>query len=170
MSGELSGGRLRRWRVVMAAVAVLGYALDQATKVLAERHLDPADPPSYLGGLLTLRLIHNSGAAFSLGSGATVAISVFALVAFLVVLVWLAPRARHRWSTLACGMLLAGIAGNLTDRLVRAPGPFRGHVVDFFALPHFAIFNVADIFITATAVLVVLVSLFGDRRGSGADS
>lgn len=58
---------------------------------------------------------------------------------------------------------MAGIAGNLTDRLFRAPGVLRGHVVDLFALPHFAVFNVADMFITATAVLVVAAMAFGGR-------
>ena len=54
---------------------------------------------------------------------------------------------------------MAGISGNLHDRLFRAPGPLLGHVVDFIQLPHFAIFNVADICITSAAVLVVLLSL-----------
>ena len=56
---------------------------------------------------------------------------------------------------------MAGISGNLHDRLLRAPGPLLGHVVDFIQLPHFAIFNVADICITSAAVLVVLLSLRG---------
>jgi len=59
----------------------------------------------------------------------------------------------------ATGCLLAGIVGNLIDRLFREPGPFHGHVIDFLQLPHFAIFNVADMFITAAAVLVIWLSL-----------
>ena len=86
-------------------------------------------------------------------------------VAMLVaVCVWGVPRARHRWSLIACGMLIAGICGNLTDRIFRAPGPLRGHVVDFISLPHFAVFNVADIFITCTAVLIVLTTVSGHHR------
>lgn len=61
------------------------------------------------------------------------------------------------------GLMLAGIAGNLTDRLFRAPGPLRGHVVDMFQFPHFAIFNVADVFITAAAGLIILIALRGER-------
>ena len=68
----LVGGQLRRWRLVMAAIAVLGYGLDQWTKAEAVAHLDPYAPPSWLGGFLTLRLIRNPGAAFSMGSTATV--------------------------------------------------------------------------------------------------
>ena len=44
----------------------------------------------------------------------------------------------------ALGLLLGGALGNVTDRLVRSPGPLRGHVVDFMQLPHWPVFNVAD--------------------------
>ena len=161
----LVGGQLRRWRLVMAAIAVLGYGLDQLTKAEAVAHLDPYAPPSWLGGFLTLRLIRNPGAAFSMGSTATVLISLFAVAMLVAVCVWGVPRARKRWSLIACGMLIAGICGNLTDRIFRAPGPLRGHVVDFISMPHFAVFNVADIFITCTAILVVLVTVFGHHEG-----
>ena len=52
-----------------------------------------------------------------------------------------------------------GITGNLADRLFREPAPFHGHVIDFIQLPYFAIFNVADIFITGAAVLVIWLSM-----------
>ena len=91
----------------------------------------------------------------------------FAIAMLIVVCAWGVPKARHRWSLIACGMLIAGICGNLTDRIFREPGPLRGHVVDFISLPHFAVFNVADIFITGTAILVVLVSIFGRHDGEG---
>ena len=137
----LVGGQLKRWRVVMVAIGVLGYGLDQWTKAEAVARLDPYGPPSWFGGFLTLRLIRNPGAAFSMGSTATVLISLFAIA-----------------------MLIAGVCGNLTDRIFRAPGPLRGHVVDFMSLPHFAVFNVADIFITSTAILVVVVAVFGHHE------
>ena len=92
-------------------------------------------------------------------------ISLFAVAMLVAVCVWGVPRARKRWSLIACGMLIAGICGNLTDRIFRAPGPLRGHVVDFISMPHFAVFNVADIFITCTAILVVLVTVFGHHEG-----
>ena len=160
------GVRVRRLRVVIAAIAVVCYALDRLTKRLALTRLDPADPPSYLGGLVKLRLISNPGAAFSLGSSATVGLSVLALVAFVAVLVGVVPRVRTRLGAAATGLALAGIAGNLTDRLTRPPGVLRGHVVDFIALPHFAIFNVADICITSTAALLILVSVRSPERST----
>ena len=62
-------------------------------------------------------------------------------------------------------LLLAGIAGNLTDRLLREPGPLRGHVVDFLMLPNWPVFNVADICINVGAGLILLQAF----RGIGID-
>jgi len=139
---------------------VLGYLADRATKIWALNTLDPANPPSYLGGFLKLRLIFNPGAAFSLGSNATVALSLLASTAFCFVLVGVVPRAVGFWQFLTTGLLLAGISGNLTDRLTRPPGILRGEVVDFISLPHFAIFNVADMCITGSAILICVIVMF----------
>ncbi|HSN44252.1 MAG TPA: signal peptidase II [Propionibacteriaceae bacterium] len=154
-----------RLRLIIAGIAIPGYLLDLATKRWALATLDPTEPPSFLGGLLKFRLVFNPGAAFSLGTGATVVLSVFALTAFLVLIFVVVPRVRRAVTAVATGMLLAGVSGNLTDRLFRAPGPFRGHVIDFIALPHFAIFNVADMFITFTAVLLVWLAFKDPQRG-----
>jgi signal peptidase II len=62
------------------------------------------------------------------------------------------------------GVLVAGIAGNLTDRLIQEPGPMRGHVVDFISLPHFAVINVADIWITLGAIFIAVQILFPRTR------
>ncbi|MDO4411651.1 signal peptidase II [Cutibacterium sp.] len=163
----LAGAQLRRWRFILVAIAVVGYGLDQWTKAEAVARLDPYNPPRWFSGFITLRLLRNPGAAFSMGSTVTVLISLFAIAMLVVVCLWGVPKARHRWSVIACGMLIAGICGNLTDRIFRSPGPLRGHVVDFISVPHFAVFNVADIFITCTAILVVLEAIFGQHDSEG---
>lgn len=147
----------------MAAVALIGLALDQGSKALAVARLDPEHPPVLLGGLLRLQLIRNPGAAFSLGASSTVVISLLALVAAVVMAVVVAPRLRTTGEGFLAGLATAGILGNLVDRLLRPPAPLRGHVVDFFQLPHFAIFNVADIFITCTAAALVVLAFRGER-------
>ena len=63
----------------------------------------------------------------------------------------------------AFGLLLAGITGNLTDRIFRAPGGLRGHVVDFLQLPHWPIFNVADMCINVAAALILVQAFRGIR-------
>ncbi len=156
-----------RHRLLAGGIAVTGVALDQATKALALAHLDPQQPIQLLGGLLTLQLIRNPGAAFSLGEQFTVVFTCIAIGALIGVSCWLLPRVRHTGWAVATGCLLAGIVGNLIDRLFREPGPFHGHVIDFLQLPHFAIFNVADMYITAAAVLVIWLSLITGVSVSG---
>lgn len=147
------------WALALG-IAGVGYALDQVTKSLALAHLDPQDPPVLLGGLLRLQLIFNPGAAFSLGENFTVVLTLIAIVALVFVLGRMLPRARHVGWVVGLGLLLAGIAGNLTDRLLRPPGVMRGHVIDFLQLPNFAIFNVADMCITfAAATIIWLVAV-----------
>lgn len=111
-----------------------------------------------LGELLGLRLFYNSGAAFSLGTGITPMLTVFACVAVTAMLVALA-RTWSTWWAVSVGVLLGGAVGNLVDRLTRPPGVGRGEVVDFLELPNFPIFNVADMAVVSGAVLVVLLSV-----------
>lgn len=153
----------------MVAIALVGYGLDRWTKQLALSSLATDEPPSFLGGWVSLQLVLNPGAAFSMGSSVTVVFSVAAIIALVAVIGWGWPRA-DRWLTAVCaGMIVAGIAGNLTDRLVRPPGVLRGHVVDFIAVRHFAVFNVADVFITCSVVLFAIY-LFITERAAKAGS
>lgn len=66
------------------------------------------------------------------------------------------------------GLVLGGAIGNLTDRLFRAPGPLRGHVVDFIQVGSWwPTFNVADSAVVCGAVLLVVLTLLGyDYDGS----
>jgi signal peptidase II len=147
-------------------VAVATYLLDQTTKYFATRHLAPDRPRRVVGGLLELNLSRNAGAAFSTGRGYTVALSLVAL-AVVAVILRVARRLRSaRWAV-TMGLILGGALGNVSDRLFRAPGPFRGHVVDFLELPHWPIFNVADMAICTAAVLFVALSLRGVRLDGG---
>ncbi len=155
--------RPRRVRT-FAVVAAIVYVCDIVTKVLAVEHLTGRDPVEVVPGVLSLTLVRNPGAAFSLGTGLTVVLTGVALVVVVVVL-RMSGRLRDRGWAVALGLLLGGALGNLTDRLLREPGPLRGHVVDFLALPHWPVFNVADSAITVAAVLVASRAL----RGVGLD-
>ncbi len=165
-----AGGSARRSRrriwPVFAAVAVAAYLLDLLTKQLALTHLQEADGSrprvDLVGDLLGLQLAFNPGAAFSMGEDFTVVISCVAIVATVVVLA-ISSRVRSPLWAVALGILLAGITGNLTDRLFRDPAPFHGHVVDMIELPNFPIFNVADMCINVAAVLIVVQAFRGVR-------
>lgn len=151
----------------MALVAVVVLALDQITKALVVAHLAEGEQRDFVGSLLRLHLTRNAGAAFSTATGMTWVLTVIAAVV-VVVVIRVASRLQSRVWALTLGLLLGGALGNLTDRLFRAPGVARGHVVDFLELPHWPIFNVADSAIVTAGVLVVLLTLLGvglDRDG-----
>jgi signal peptidase II len=147
-------GRRRLASTLLVAVVVV--ALDQVTKSIAVAHLHQ---PVHLFGPFGLRLTFNSGAAFSLFTGATAVIVVVA-VAVIALLGWIAWRTTTGGLSVALGLIMGGALGNLSDRLLRA---HHGSVVDFVTLTHWPTFNVADAGITIGAILVVVLSLFGPR-------
>jgi len=140
-------------------IVLAGLVLDVVTKIAAVDRLEPQVPVRLVGGLLTLRLIRNPGAAFSAGESFTYVFAVAAVVVLVFIVVRLVPRLGHPGWAVALGLLCAGVSGNLVDRLFRAPGVLRGHVVDFLQLPHWPIFNVADACITSGAVLVMILAV-----------
>ena len=169
-----------RCLVLFAAIALLGYAIDLATKTLAVARLSDGHVVHVVGDLLRLDLARNAGAAFSTGTSYTVVLSCVAIAAAVAVL-WVARRLGSTGWAVALGLLLAGILGNLTDRVFRSPGFLRGHVVDFLQLPHWPIFNVADMCINVAAALIIVQAFRGvtvsgartaharDRGGSDQD-
>lgn len=146
--------------LALLIVAVPVYLADQLTKAWAIANLQPDQPRELIGSVLRFNLIRNSGAAFSIGTGATWILTIIACVVVVFIL-FSARRLGSRGWALALGLLLAGSLGNLTDRMFRAPGPGRGHVVDFVQLPHYPIFNVADSAIVSAAVLIVVLAFRG---------
>jgi signal peptidase II len=156
--------------IVLAIVALCVYAVDQTSKFLVVKNLTPDQEIPVLGQLLQFRFVENPGAAFSIGSGSTWIFSIIG-TAVLIFVIWYAPRIRSvAWAVLF-GLLLGGLLGNLTDRLVRAPGFGLGEVVDFLQIPLLpAIFNVADVGIVSSMGLFLIltirgVALDGSRHG-----
>ncbi|MGY1452899.1 signal peptidase II [Streptomyces sp. SS8] len=152
--------RGRRRTVELAIVAAVAYALDLVTKILVVEKLEGHDPIEVIGTWLRFQAVRNPGAAFGIGEALTI---VFTVIAAAVIVV-IARIARKLYSTpwaIALGLLLGGALGNLTDRVFRSPGVFQGHVVDFIAPAHFAVFNLADSAIVCGGVLIVLLSFRG---------
>jgi signal peptidase II len=166
-----SPSRHRRALIVLACVAVAAIILDHLAKqwaidTLLTRLQNGEGPIQVIGSIVQLTYTENTGAAFSMGTGYTWIFSVIAIVVAIVILRTARKLGSIGWA-IALGGLLGGLLGNLIDRLTREPGFGRGYVVDFIQFPNFPVFNVADSFITCSAVLMVVLTLFGiDYRGS----
>ena len=146
--------------VALVTAALVVYSADQLTKAWASANLDQGQPRQLVGSLLQLNLTRNSGAAFSIATGSTWILTVIAS-AVVVFILFTARRLGSRGWAMALGLLLGGSLGNLTDRMLRYPGPGRGHVVDFLQLPNFPIFNIGDSAIVSAAVLIAVLAFRG---------
>ena len=151
--------------MLLAAVALLVFALDQGAKYLIIQNLDENQLVPVIGELLQFHFVKNPGAAFSLLSGSTWIFAIAASVVAVVIILF-ARRIRSFGWAAVFGLLLGGTTGNLYDRLFREPGFGVGHVIDFIQVQLFpAIFNVADVAITSAMALFIILTL----RGIGFD-
>jgi len=142
------------------------FALDQVSKFFVVANMAEGDIVRVLDGVLQWHFVRNPGAAFSLASGSTWIFSIIA-AAVVVFIVWFARRIRSLTWGLVFGLLLGGVLGNLTDRLLREPSFGEGHVVDFISTPWMlpAIYNVADMSIVISMVIFMILTI----RGIGLD-
>jgi signal peptidase II len=146
-------------------VALVLITLDQFTKNLAIATLKLGIDYPVLGEVLSWRLIYNDSAAFSLGFGQTWILAVIAAAATLATIWYSRIITSRSWAVMA-GIFLAGVVGNLIDRLIREPSFGNGHVVDFIKIPfNFPVFNLADIFIVSMAILSVIRVFRGENLG-----
>ena len=142
------------------------FALDQWTKQLVLRFIDPDRPRTLISGFFSLVNVTNTGAAFGSFRNNNTFFIVISSVALLVVLVLLLrQRLPDVWRDVSLALLLAGILGNLTDRLL------YGHVIDFLLfnlhVPHanpWPAFNVADSCISIAVVLFLIQSLWKEKH------
>ena len=143
---------------VLAAVLAV---IDQVTKNWAEASLPLLEPQPFVGELLQLTLLYNSGAAWGMGSEITPVVTGLQIVIAIGVIIFSVKAVRSVWYTLAMGLILGGALGNIHDRLLRPPGPFRGEVVDFLQLPNWPVFNVADMAVVGGGIRVGLLGVLG---------
>jgi len=147
---------------VLACVAAYVLAADVATKAIVVAHLRPDQPVHLVGNIFEFWLTRNPGAAFSVGTGET---AIFTVIA-IGVIAYIARTARKLYSAgwaIALGLLLGGAMGNLGDRIFRAPGLFRGYVVDWIGVVprYYPIFNLADSAIVCGGILTVILAMRG---------
>ncbi|MEZ5423589.1 MAG: signal peptidase II [Pyrinomonadaceae bacterium] len=160
------------WKVTYLAIAGGVFMIDQTTKAWAARYLRFDGDRSIISGFLNLAYTQNTGVAFSMlddhGSTGRWGLSAVAIFAAVLVLYffWRTPRNDDRILG-ALALLLAGIVGNVTDRLR------LGFVIDFidvqFGNWHYPTFNVADMAIVIGAILLMLDMILtkrSDKQGA----
>lgn len=147
--------------IAVVAIVIGSVALDQITKAIVVSHMELFEERAFLPGFMRLYYTENTGAAFSMLSGHRWVFLLFSLIA-MAVIVWLLIKYYRRHPLLAVSLasVLGGGIGNLIDRTL------QGSVVDFldFQFIDFAVFNVADIFVTCGSAALAIYIIFVEPR------
>lgn len=151
--------RSGRARTLLLASAGITLAVDQASKALVLTSLGPHRHVDLAGKVFGIVVRRNPGGAFGIFPDAPLFffVATVAIVAGAIVWGWRAPQ-----FAVPVGLIVGGGLGNLVDRLVRGPEPFRGEVVDFIYLSFWPTFNLAD---SAIVIGVGLLLLMSSRAG-----
>lgn len=154
--------KLQFW-LIYGSVIVVGILIDQLTKVFLEDVLKNGDIP-IIGDWLQLSWTLNTGSAFGNLKGASVLFFIVTIVG-IPLFCWLLYRSYSRsvWGQIGYSFVISGAIGNAIDRAFLGDGFFNGAVRDLIYVKGFAIFNVADSFLTVGVIMAIIALLFTDR-------
>lgn len=143
----------------IVSLIIILIAIDQITKILAFSNLRGSIGISLIPGVFELQYLENRGAAFGILQDHQVLFLVITIIAAIILTYIYGKLPEDKKYTplrISYVLLMAGAFGNMIDRMI------RGYVVDFFyfKLIDFPIFNVADIYVTVTMILLVILILF----------
>lgn len=151
-----------KWLVLVVGILIL-TALDQLTKHLAVFYLKGKESVSIIKNVFELTYVENRGAAFGILQNHREFFLILTAVALIAMawVYWKIP-AKKKYTPLSVILLvlMAGAIGNMIDR------GLQGYVVDFFyfKLIDFPVFNVADIYVTVSCFVAVILLLFAYKE------
>jgi signal peptidase II len=164
---KLPSGGTSSW--IKFLVGGLCLLVDFVSKDWARSALDTVGEMPFIPGFLRFNLVTNTGAAFNLGSGHAIVMTVLATAVTLVLIFWVLKEERKAAVSrllinVGAGFLIGGALGNLADRFM------RGRVTDFieFAFFRFPVFNCADVCIDV-GVGLLIIAAWRNRRTGKAD-
>ena len=159
---------MKKWfSMVVLGVLVI---FDQFTKYLAQANLQGKEGIPIIKNVLELHYLEggNTGAAFGILEGKTVLLGIFSLLVSIVMLgvyFWMTNKKEYSKVSWCLIFMIAGAVGNCIDRLLNQ------YVIDFiyFKWIDFPIFNVADIYVTVSAIVMFLMILFMKEKTDSED-
>ena len=141
-------------------IAIIALAIDQITKVATSIILEFNQPFQVIKDFFYLTLCHNEGAAWGIFSNTKIIILTGTIIALITIYHFIYCFKQNKRNTIAFGLLLGGLSGNLIDRL------FFGYVrdfIDFYIFGYdYPVFNIADICIVFGVILLIIAVLKGE--------
>ena len=135
--------------------------IDQVVKILISRNYTLYENDDIISNIFSIKLTHNTGAAFSLFDDSTLILIIIGIIALIGLIIFVnSCKELEDFDVFIYSLLFGGILGNLLDRII------RGYVIDFISINafkfQFPIFNIADICIVVSVILLILTSFAGE--------
>ena len=146
-------------------ITLLSFIIDQVSKALVSTYFSLNESIKLIDNFLYLNYINNTGASFSILTNKKYLLIVLSLVAIVIIIRYINTFKNTIFNRIGLGLLLGGILGNLSDRIL------FGYVKDFISLYifgySFPVFNIADICIVVGVIILIISILRGeDKNGS----
>ena len=156
---------MKKWHFLLVTIGLL--LIDRLTKILVSSNMDLYQEIPLIKNFFSLLYIRNDGAAFSLFEGHMWLFYLATLIA-IIVISYLFKTSKSNYVNLVLAIILAGVLGNFIDRLLYQ------EVIDFFSFTFgtykFAIFNMADIYISIAVILYAIEILFLEKRAKNGNN
>ena len=146
-------------------ITLLSFIIDQVSKALVSTYFSLNESVKLIDNFLYLNYINNTGASFSILTNKKYLLIVLSLIAIVIIIRYINTFKNTIFNRIGLGLLLGGILGNLSDRIL------FGYVKDFISLYifgySFPVFNIADICIVVGVIILIISILRGeDKNGS----
>ncbi len=146
-------------------ITLLSFIIDQVSKALVSTCFSLNESVKLINNFLYLNYINNTGASFSILTNKKYLLIVLSLIAIIIIIRYINTFKNTIFNRIGLGLLLGGILGNLSDRIL------FGYVKDFISLYifgySFPVFNIADICIVVGVIILIISILRGeDKNGS----
>lgn len=141
-------------------IAIVALALDQISKVITGMFLTLNQSIKVIPNFFYLTLVHNEGAAWGLFSNTKIIIAIGTIIALILIYHFIYCFKQNKRNTLAFGLLIGGLGGNLIDRVLFG---YVRDFLDFYIFNYdYPVFNIADICIVIGVILLIIAVLKGE--------
>lgn len=144
-------------------ITIISLLLDQIVKILVINNMNLFDSINIIDDLFKITYVRNTGAAWSILSDSTLLLIFISIIALVVIyLYFIKNRNLNKLENISYGLLMGGILGNLLDRII------HGYVIDYLDFKiinyDFPIFNIADICIVISIILIGISLIVGEMN------
>lgn len=144
-------------------ITIISLLLDQIVKILVINNMNLFDSINIIDNFFKITYVRNTGAAWSILSGNTILLIFISLIALVAIyLYFIKNKQLNKLENISYGLLIGGILGNLVDRII------HGYVIDYLDFKiinyDFPIFNIADICIVISIILIGISLIVGEMN------